>query len=127
MLLRVGTRKEAITQLCCGCLPPVVYAPLADDGTLFSSQVFSGPLNAEPEVTQLVLLPDGAIRADTALPLRILRVLPARTKEPVIEVILIIGRAFAVIADAPLVIILVIRNVHFWFTTLFCVSPLACA
>ncbi len=40
--------------------------------------------------------------------------LPTRAKEPAIKVVLIIGRAPTTVAEAPLVIVFVIRNVHFF-------------
>ncbi len=70
------------------------------------------------------MLPHWAIVADTALLLRVLRVLATGAEEPAVKLVLVVGRTPAAVAEAADVVVLVIRNIHLILTSFTLVAVL---
>jgi hypothetical protein len=91
---------------------------VCSEGVLSLSSFFSRPLSTVVEIAQLALSPDNAIRTDAVFLFRILGALSTGAKEPAVEVVLVIRRASATVADAQAEVIVSVRNLHVTYAAL---------
>ncbi len=79
---------------------------------LLPSPLLSRSLDTVIEIAQLEQPPHRTLGADALLLLRMLRMLPARTKELAVKLVLVIGRASAAVALAHPHVVFSIGNLH---------------
>ncbi len=80
---------------------------------LLSPPLLGRPFNTIIQIAELEQSPHRALRTDALFLLRVLRMLPTRTEEFAVKVVVVVGGAPAAVALAHPYVVFGIRDLHF--------------